>query len=550
MIENVKNVNVKNAINTLSKLALILVVVFLSVVLLDILLVNKVSPWHDELWNLYASLEFYGIRNGIWPGCSQSMCMTVFGYDIPILSGPYHGVVKALIFSPIVLLGDISLIRLLNVVIYLSPMVYILKQGRTFGVSGTYLIASAYYLMFPVLFLESIFDQGQFVVPNAFLAIAALMLVKDLHLHSPGRLVFVIILSALAVYEKVTNIPVSLAFSTVAFVLLLQNREFRYAWASFASFIFALPYAYYLSSNMSSFLGMTDATRLSYITNLKLVAESAYTYLFQKSHTMSMIVGVDVDSVMPVLCVILSVAVLILSITLCFRIGVSKKSAHMLTISTPFIALLLFPLFSGLNRPWHMYQIAPLLIIPFAYTALNMNLMNIVEKNKASMLLLMVILLGFINTISLSTGSVNKPRIHPYDTSIIETADLLKRQSFTKNVVCLDYSVCNNLIFILGSEYKHLASWSFSPLEDICQNIDNIRNSEYYLVTHIYQPVDMEENHILSKLRIDKGQYDFLYGRSKYFIENCPKSFSGEIGDMDLYDKLGYKIYLHTAEHQ
>ena len=124
-------------------------VIILATDFLVLIFNNQISPWHDEFWNLYPSTILLGWKSGIWTGCSQGMCINLFGKLIPLLSGPYHGALKTSLFSPFVIMGNVGLIRLMNLVLYLAPAFYIYSNRKYFKESGTLLLIISFYVLFP-----------------------------------------------------------------------------------------------------------------------------------------------------------------------------------------------------------------------------------------------------------------------------------------------------------------------------------------------------------------------------------------------------------------
>jgi hypothetical protein len=174
-------------------LALIITLGLIFLIFHDLVITNPISPWHDELWNLYASTEFFNHTQNLWPGCSQGMCFSIMGYKFPVLSGSYHGIIKSFIFLPIVMLYKIDLIRIANIVLYFSPLFYIIMQKKYFGKIGCELIAISYFFLLIPLTFEAVFDQGQFIIPKLFFLIASIELVKEIHNHDPKRIILIIL---------------------------------------------------------------------------------------------------------------------------------------------------------------------------------------------------------------------------------------------------------------------------------------------------------------------------------------------------------------------
>jgi len=509
---------------------LFLTFVFIAILgFLDLIFLNPVSPWHDELWNIYPALNFFGVENTIWHGCKEGMCITFLGHQIPILSGYYHGILKTILFSPLALLGNIELVRLSNILIYLIPIIFIWKDRKIYGEMGVWILIFSYYVLFPNFLFEIVFDQGQIVIPNTLLAIAVLELAKNYKTFSPNSLVFAIFLASLAVYEKLTNLPVSLAIIGTAGLLLLCSKSYKQFLFAATSVILISPYLIFFSrGGFSRMAEMTSSSEASYLANLESFVIAAYDAIFVRSFTLSSIMDGNVSNQMPSFILIALIAIWIGAVALSAFSNKNQSLRALLVLSIPIQVFLLFPFFDGLNRPWHTYQLVPLVLVPigfFAYAQMK-------DKNVfAIVFIILTFLFGMLNLISVEKGFLNKPRKYPYDISLFEVSKAIKRNPFANNIVCLDYSVCYNLVFLLGSDFKILADWSFAPTSNVCGNIEAIKDQNFYLITKMVPDA------------INNDHDAFLYGRSLEFQVNCINLLKDQTYLLGLNQTSGYQVY-------
>lgn len=557
-------------------LSAMLLLVMLAVVLmitLSLTVIEPIAPWYDELWNLYPSPLFFGIDQNIWAGCGNAMCLRFFGHSIPILSGPYHGLIKTVVFSPFVVWGNLLSIRLLNLAVYLLPMIYLFFQRAYFGKLGIWVIASTYYLLVPSLLVEAIFDQGQFVFANGFLFIAALELVKYTKTHSCYSAALALLFSGLAVYEKLTNLPVAFVIGALAFFLLGLQKNYRLlVFVGLAGVLMLVPYAIFISKMPDLFFGMTGAPKASYIENFHTVTQGAYHALFANSITLNgffnhsfVVPAAFVALALFLLCYVFALMQGLSAITSTASSASNPVPKRWMVSSAPIIGMLLLPalavlvlpLFDGLNRPWHLYQLAPLLCIPVAYSCL-LSLQNQEDAQHGrfgrstplgsawiifeSCLLPALLIMGIVNLGALLLPTWNTPRVHPYESGLFSAAQTIRDQAnqFPQSlpkpvpVVCLDYSICSNLVYLLGPQFKVLSDWSYSPIERICEDLERNAQQSYVLVTRV------------SSRKKEMTEYDqFIGGRTHYFEDHCSGTFK-PLNNLSADNTLpNYRLYYH-----
>ena len=458
---------------------------------------------------------------------------------------------------------------------YLSPIIYLFFQRRYFGKLGICVIAGAYYLLVPSLWVEALFDQGQFIFANGFLLIAALELVKCTKSHSAPSAAVALLLCGLAVYEKLTNLPVAFVIGALALALLLLQKKYRLVlYVGLAGLVMLAPYAIFIIKIPDLFFGMTGAPKASFSDNFHTVTQGTYHALFANSITLNGFFN------QPFLAPAAFLALTVFLLCYVFSLGqglsnilsntpgltrpnsrdaFAKKLSTIGVLLLPVLAFLILPLFDGLNRPWHLYQLSPLLVMPFAYSCL-WSLQDFVDDKTEALnplnsfgstwrvleggLLPTLLLLGIVNLSSLLLPAWNTPRVHPYESGLFSAARTIREydiqfpQSLPKPVpvVCLDYSICSNLVYLLGPQFKVLSDWSYSPIERICDDLERNALQNYVLVTRVMPRKN------------EMTEYDqFIGGRTHYFEDHCSGTFK-PLNNLSTGDVLpNYRIYYHPG---
>jgi len=541
---------------------------------LDLTVFSPIAPWYDELWNLYPSPRFFGIDQNIWSGCGNAMCLNLLGHQIPILSGPYHGLIKTLIYIPLVAWGNIPSIRWLNLGVYLLPIIYLLFQRQYFGKVGIWVIACAYYLLVPSLFIEAIFDQGQFVFANGFLLIAAIELVKYTYTHSARSAAIALLFCGLAVYEKLTNLPVATVIGVLAFTYLIVQKRYRYLlYIALAGLAMFIPYAVFITKLPDLFFGMTAAPKSSFIENFNAVTQGAYYALFQTSTTLNGFFNQSFLVPASSLALSLFVMVYLLALAQGFRglihnraskRGLQNTLADNGILLAPVLALVMQSCLDGLNRPWHLYQLSSLICIPFAYLCLHaknhwygkgdvrnqriaedLSDQKPTQKDFQYFILPMLLMLGVINFGSLLIPTWSMGRAHPYDnalfTSVLTIQDYRAQPPNSLptpiSIVCLDYGICSNLVYLLGPKYRVLADWAHSPVERICQDLSRNAKQSYILVTRVVPR------------KATMTDYEKLMAEhTQFFEDHCSSTFE-IINTLSTSPELpNYRMYYHRGQ--
>ncbi len=358
--------------------------------------------------------------------------------------------------------------------------------------------------------------------------IASIELVKEIHNHDPKRIILIILVTSLGLYEKLTNLPIAIAiYISTALILINKDKKQVIKYAVLISLVF-IPYLIYMSKNFIQFRQSIEAQTLGYSKNLIIVIENFYEFIFNQNYTLTSLFAKKISVIYPVITCLIIVLAFLLSIF----IGTKQKYKYqsLVIVLVSFLTLLTYPFFNGLYRPWHFYAFTSLLQIPIIYLS-SVKINSYINLKK--LLILLILLLAIVNLKTIFGNIYQKDRARPFNQELLKTANQVKKLP-TKNIVCLDYSVCYNIIMATNKDYKLLAEYSFVNKVDICKNIESLKEHEYLLITH----------NILDQTAFSFGEKDFLYERSTFFNEKCSTS-SLELKTIENAASVEYSIYLH-----
>jgi hypothetical protein len=123
------------------------------------------------------------------------------------------------------------------------------------------------------------------------------------------------------------------------------------------------------------------------------------------------------------------------------------------------------------------------------------------------------------------------PPIGIASSALLHVARALEARSGSVNLVCVDYSICSPLTFLLGSKAKILADYSFSPRDEgLIQQIDSVINDRHAIlilrrIETVGDPGYLKFLNSGSELVLEKGRLDEyqLVGR---FDDNVGTTFT------------------------
>jgi hypothetical protein len=283
------------------------------------------------------------------------------------------------------------------------------------------------------------------------------------------------------------------------------------------------------------FTNLTSGENLGYLENLKRVLESIYENVLSKSFILSVISEHDATNYSGVLPLSIWVAVYVIVASSLVK-QARRNGAYLVILSVPIFAIILFPLINGLYKPWHVYQLSPLIVVPFGLLTLRGDMQtSFVQRYLQNYVLIALAIVSFLNSTWLAMGTVNRTRVHPYDGSLFSVADWIKENHTTPNLICLDYSVCHNLLFMLGQDYKLLLETAFTPEQEIYSKLEDLKQFDYYLIAHVKRKFPSKKS----------VADDLLYSRSSYFLGHPDFPSTGLAEQFSSNSDPKYVIYYH-----
>lgn len=331
----------------------------------------------DEIWDYVPSV---GLIQGDSLAGTQEI--TILGHIVPLVSGPYQGALKTWVAAPIINLFGTSpqFIRTLNVLFgmtYLLALYWALLPvvGKRWAwvVFMSPLLDTNFLLFAPMDYGPSLF---QFVFISLALGALFRYLVNfELKYY---RLVWFFTGCLLA--QKLTAIPIAVAiiFITMAFTIrFLWKSAGQIRWPSIIksygiipSLLFLIPMVphliyFYLAGFANLFSMTADGVRDPYFAALLSNVISIST-MFDGTRWYQHIALEALERFPPVL-FISGLATMLASVAVCLTFGCRKELRLPAFASTGlfFLAFLLFPVFAGLNRPWHFFILTPLFACGF-----------------------------------------------------------------------------------------------------------------------------------------------------------------------------------------
>lgn len=430
---------------------------------------SRVGPSHDELWNLYSS-PLIGLAGATWIKTS----LDLFGIHIVLLSGPYHGAIKTTLFTPLLeLTRNIEVIRLANCLLLLTFITIYLWGSRRIAVSSR---LNAFYaaiciFLVPPLYINAPFDNGQFIVPSLLFAIGLAATMRALSSGTPIYYWVAYTAGCLCMYEKLTELNFAIPVCACSLYFLIRRRlGFKtVAAAVLLPVVIFSPYLIYFlfEGGWSELMTVSASAKTTYATKLSIMIDYMPNNVFAtgKSHTLTSLFGDSptfaAASFVVICATLLCIIALFYQIVRYGRKGFAGAIAAQTYLWLVFIgAILLQSAVNGLNRPWHFssYWIVLIFIIGLGVQQLAGHS----RRLAAAALTVAGLLCAFSFAQTLSFVRNHSP-IGIASTGILKVATFLKNYHKGLDLVCVDYSVCSPLAFLVGDDAKVKADYAFSP---------------------------------------------------------------------------------------
>ncbi len=344
---------------------------------------RNIGLYQDGLWDFFPAVGMLKAHS-----ISGPQEIKIFGYPLPLVSGPYSGALKIWILAPLLALLGTSpqVVLALNVLfglIYLLALYWALLPvvDKTWAslVFLLPLIDANYLLTVPL-------DDGIFVFQYIFISLAIGALFRYLRNYQLKYFWMAWFFSGCILAQKLTSIPIVISFAII--IIILSCRQFFQVagslgikravirFVAFPAALFLVPLLphliYFLKSGLHDLFAMTaDGRRAPYFSALS-YSVSFFGRMFDGSDWYRRItLDTAFDLAVPPYWAIAGIAIISCSFLLYFTSNDDKKYGRytMVCIGLGTCSFLLYPAFRGLDRPWHFYVLAPTFICCCAIAA-------------------------------------------------------------------------------------------------------------------------------------------------------------------------------------
>jgi hypothetical protein len=346
---------------------------------------RNIGLYQDGLWDFFPAVGMLKAHS-----ISGPQEIKIFGYPLPLVSGPYSGALKIWILAPLLALLGTSpqVVLALNVLfglIYLLALYWALLPvvDKTW-VSLVFLlpfIDANYLLTVPL-------DDGIFVFQYIFISLAIGALFRYLRNYQLKYYWMAWFFSGCILAQKLTSIPIVISFAII--IIILSCRQFFQVagalgikravirFVAFPAALFLVPLLphsiYFLKSGLHDLFAMTaDGRRAPYFSALS-YSVSFFSRMFDGSDWYRRItLDTAFDLALPPYWAIAGIAIISCSLLLYFTSNDNKKYGRstVVCIGLCTCSFLLYPAFRGLDRPWHFYVLAPTFICCCVIAAAN-----------------------------------------------------------------------------------------------------------------------------------------------------------------------------------
>lgn len=465
-------------LNKITGFKLYTLVWFLSFMLMIPMLIiySPVGPNHDELWNLY-SAPGVGLGSTSW----TKVNIKILGIQAPLLSGPYHGALKSFLFSPLLAITrDIDVIRFANCAllmlitpIYLwSTQIFIAKPVFNY----LYAIMAVFFL--PVMYINAPADTGQFILPALLLGLAFGATFRGDATQMRKWYYLAYLCGLLSIYEKLTVLNFAAPVCVYAAYRLLWPVVGRRLDIYIIITLFILPIFifspyiiyFYFFSGWPELTGMTASPEASFTANLVLNFFRLPQFVFGigQIHTLHVNLGKSPDFwFLGLLLACLTTLSIFITFVIKFRLVKDDSRRQVANVLLYLVgiflaAIIVQSLVNGLNRPWH-YSPYWILILFFIGIGLQSAYTFFKLRWVSYALLTVATTCSFVNMEQMWIFSSQESPLGIASPSVFDIVKMLETdsQGSQLNLVCLDYSVCSPIAFMLGRKAKIVADFAF-----------------------------------------------------------------------------------------
>lgn len=449
-------------------------VLTLGLVLPTLVMSDRYAPPQDELWNLSSAWTLLDE----WSP-QRAWTVRFLGHSLPIVTGPFQGAIKTYPLAAWILFFGSSPLntRLFNCGLGIALGLTCYWALRLLVRRPAALLGFLFPLISTDFALSSPSDFGPFLLQSTFIVGAAGSLVRAYRTGRPMWVVVSALMLGATLGEKLTAIPtVGVGLAALGAVVVLKRELYlrigTVAAATAALFLPVVPFMiYYLregTADLRLYLtlpgpepGYFDALTHN-INAMRQDVLATRTPQLVRAITSQLVEGVP-ELGTTLLCIV-GGAMLGWGVRMLLRQRFEAASALLLW---PVGAFFLYPIFEGLNHPWHFLPLLPLTLVGVTVFVdrLSMPIEHRYSRIVRRAILgpfLVVLLLMVACTLAAFRQIVRSEGRTLSSPALYSLANGLREQP-RRRLVCLDYSVCQPLRSVLGTDFKVHYEFAFTP---------------------------------------------------------------------------------------
>lgn len=461
----------------------VLLFILAGVLFLEILLVElrDIGFSHDELWDYPAAVA---ALKGDSIQAQQEI--VIFGYRLPLVSGPYQGAIKSWLLMPMLALAGVSplVLRGINCVLALLYILSLYWALRALWPrqKARWLILLPFFD--PTFLLFSPMDYGPFLIQTIFIALSLGFILRALNdeRNAIPNMIKALFCASVVLAAKLTSLPfqISLCFVVLAFPRRVLRRLFSLQVLGLITLAVVVP----LLPNMVYFFrqGFADALVMTQVdpTNIlpypwrvwQNIKAFFFDFLVGQRFLFSFIPRASIPQFWPI-GPIIGILLFLLSPLLFFLCRGQKQQlrGQMFLVLFFLLFFLIFSLFSGLTRPWHYFVLHPVFILMSSSMALLLvsSQRLVIAKFFCIALVLLLPLASGVNILFKSLSVISRDQGTVLTTPELSVLQEKLGELNARKVICVSYSMCYPLYVLSGGELKVIdgAFWTLTPPDKI-----------------------------------------------------------------------------------
>jgi hypothetical protein len=480
----------------------------------SLVLSGNIGVFRDELWDFIPAV---GLMRGQSVAVAQEV--SIMGRPVPLVAGPYQGALKAWLSAPLLAMvgtspGAIYALNVLFSIGYLAALYWAVAP-----VVGPLWAA----LVFAAPFIDSNFlltgpmDAGPSLFQYLFISLALGSLFR--HLSSRAGLKYYWLgwfFTGCLMAQKLTAAPVALAFSAVLIVVSLRQagparRSIgaaaalrRCLWVPALLVLMPLlpNLAYFLRSGLADLKTMSaHPEHSSYLETLSRGALFVSNMFDGTDWCRRIISSFPGNESRIFMWAGLAVAACAVLFSLRRRTGGAGRDALAACLGLTIVSFALYPLFPGLERPWHFYVLTPLLLCAFLLSLRRCFDFCVELPGRAVGAARAVLLLGLAAAITLGSmhGTSLLGRIREskgacvMSPALYDTCREVERLHL-RHIYAINYSLAESLYVLLGGEVRtETLAWTELTRDRLSELIRKVKSDPSTAIAFRYCGSDEED---------------------------------------------------------